>query len=139
MYANNATLKAGIAVREAEVGARAPSSRAPKATSPAGRACWPAARWAPRRSEAHRATIATARGAVAAAEAGVLAAREQLAANLVMTEETTVARHPNVRRAAVQVREAWLALARTSWARRHRPRRAPQRADRAARGRPVRR
>jgi len=114
MYANNATLKAGIAVREAEL--RRVRAELARAEGDLARREGLLASGAVGAEEVQhiRATIATTRGAVAAAEAGVLAAHEQLAASLVMTEATTVSRHPNVRRAAVQVREAWLAVARTT-------------------------
>ena len=55
-----------------------------------------------------------ARVALQAAGAGLQAAAEQLASNRVLTDRTTVERHPNVLRAAAQVRTAYLNLARTS-------------------------
>jgi membrane fusion protein (multidrug efflux system) len=113
-YANNATLRAGIAVREAEL-KRARTDLA-KAEGDLARRAGLVASGAVRGEEVQhiRDAIATARSAVTAAEAGVLAAREQLAANLVMTDATTVEDHPSVRHAAAQVREAMLALARTT-------------------------
>ena len=59
-----------------------------------------------------REDIAHAQSAVQAAEAALRAAREQLATNRVLTERTSVAAHPNVRRAAAQVEAAYLAVAR---------------------------
>ena len=114
MYANNATLRAAIGVREAEV--RRVRSELAKSEGDLARREGLLASGAVGAEEVQhmRAAVATGRSAVASAEAGVLAAREQLAANLVMTEQTTVAGHPNVLRAAAQVREAWLALARTT-------------------------
>ena len=114
MYANNATLRAGIAVREAEL-KRARTDLA-KAEGDLARRAGLVSSGAVRGEEVQhiRDAIATARSAVTAAEAGVLAAREQLAANLVMTDATTVEDHPSVRHAAAQVREAMLALARTT-------------------------
>jgi membrane fusion protein (multidrug efflux system) len=53
-----------------------------------------------------------ARTALAAAEAGLAAAREQWQANVAQTEGTNVESHPLVRQAAARVREAWLAYAR---------------------------
>ncbi len=41
-------------------------------------------------------------------------AKEQLQANRVLTDQTTLERHPNVLQAAAKVREAYLAYARTS-------------------------
>ena len=114
MYANNATLRAGIAVREAEL--KKARSDLARAEGDLARRSGLLASGAVRGEEVQhvRDAISTARSAVSAAEAGVLAAREQLAANLVMTEATTVEEHPGVRHAAAQVREAWLALARTT-------------------------
>uniref|UniRef100_A0A0S4WRB4 EmrKY-TolC multidrug resistance efflux pump, membrane fusion protein component n=1 Tax=Ralstonia solanacearum TaxID=305 RepID=A0A0S4WRB4_RALSL len=58
--------------------------------------------------------IAHAQTSLQAAEAAVETAREQLQANRVLTEQTTLERHPNVLQAAAKVREAYLAYARTS-------------------------
>lgn len=114
MYANNATLKAGIALREAEL--RRVRSELARAEGDLARREGLLASGAVRAEEVQhaRASIVTQRGAVAAAEAGLLTAREQLAANLVMTEGAPVDEHPNVQRAAAQVREAWLVLARAT-------------------------
>ena len=57
-------------------------------------------------------SLDSARSAVAAAAAGVQAAKEQLASNQTLTDGTTVAQHPNVLRSAARVREAYLALER---------------------------
>jgi membrane fusion protein (multidrug efflux system) len=51
--------------------------------------------------------------AVNAAQAGLLAARQQLAANLARVDGTTLNNHPQVRDAAAAVRNAYLTLART--------------------------
>jgi len=51
--------------------------------------------------------------AVKAAQAGLLAARQQLAANLARVDGTTLNNHPQVRDAAAAVRNAYLTLART--------------------------
>ena len=55
-----------------------------------------------------------ARVALQAAGAGLQAATEQLASNRVLTDRTSVEQHPNVLRAAAQVRDVYLNLARTS-------------------------
>jgi membrane fusion protein (multidrug efflux system) len=55
-----------------------------------------------------------AKTAVQAAEAALQTTREQLASNRVLTDHTTVEQHPNVQRAAAQVRNAYLNYARTS-------------------------
>jgi len=51
--------------------------------------------------------------AVKAAQAGLLAAQQQLAANRARIDNTTLADHPQVRDAAAAVRNAYLTLART--------------------------
>ena len=58
--------------------------------------------------------ISHAETAVRAAQAALEAAKEQLQGNRVLTEQTTLERHPNVLQAAAKVREAYLAYARTS-------------------------
>ena len=55
-----------------------------------------------------------ARSALQGAQSALRAAREQLASNQVLTENTSVAQHPNVLRAAGQVQAAFLAMARTT-------------------------
>ena len=59
-------------------------------------------------------TLANAKSALAAAQAGVIAAREQLASNQSLTEGTSVAEHPSVLAAAAKVREAYLATQRVA-------------------------
>jgi membrane fusion protein (multidrug efflux system) len=51
---------------------------------------------------------------VAAAQAGVLAAREQLASNQALTEGTSIDQHPAVQLAAAKMREAFLATQRAA-------------------------
>ncbi|WP_293776560.1 HlyD family efflux transporter periplasmic adaptor subunit [uncultured Oxalicibacterium sp.] len=58
--------------------------------------------------------LAHARTALQSAESALQAAREQLASNQVLTEQTSVAKHPNVQRAAAQVQAAYLNYARTT-------------------------
>jgi membrane fusion protein (multidrug efflux system) len=58
--------------------------------------------------------LANARSALAAAQAGVTAAREQLASNQAQTEGTSIAQHPSVQAAAAKVRETWLATQRAA-------------------------
>ncbi|CAJ0742278.1 HlyD family secretion protein [Ralstonia mannitolilytica] len=58
--------------------------------------------------------ISHAQTAVQAAQAALEAAKEQLQGNRVLTEQTTLERHPNVLQATAKVREAYLAYARTS-------------------------
>jgi len=114
LYVANATWGANIAQREAEVTrARTELARAEDDL---------------RRRESLRSSgavsgeemnhaqsgVNNAHAALAAAEAAVTAARQQLATNQSLTEGTTVAKHPNVERAASKVREAYLAYARTN-------------------------
>ena len=54
-----------------------------------------------------------ARDALRAAQASLLAAREQAAANRALVDQTTLEDHPDVRSAAGKVREAYVALGRT--------------------------
>lgn len=61
-----------------------------------------------------KAAVAAARSAVDAAQAAIAATDEQLKASRVLTDGTEVREHPNVRRAAARVEEAWLALSRTT-------------------------
>ncbi|MES2103220.1 MAG: HlyD family efflux transporter periplasmic adaptor subunit [Pseudomonadota bacterium] len=55
-----------------------------------------------------------AKTALQGAESALLATREQLASNRVLTDHTSVEQHPNVQRAAARVRETYLAYSRTS-------------------------
>jgi membrane fusion protein (multidrug efflux system) len=55
-----------------------------------------------------------ARTALHSAESALLAAREQLASNRVLTDRTTASEHPNVQRAAAQVEAAYLTYARST-------------------------
>lgn len=113
VYANNSTLKSQIASREADL-ARTQSDLA-RAQEDVSRRAPLLATGAVGKEEFEHTTsqLATAKSAVAAARAGVLAAREQLSSNQTLTEGTSVSQHPNVLRAAARVREAYLALDRT--------------------------
>jgi len=55
-----------------------------------------------------------AKTAVQSAQAALDAAKEQLNSNRVLTDRTTIAKHPNVLRAAAQVQAAYLAYSRTT-------------------------
>jgi membrane fusion protein (multidrug efflux system) len=113
VYASNSTFQAQISAREADL---------TRARVELGRAQDDVARRAPlvatgavgKEEFNHvNAQLASARSAVAAAQSGVLAAGEQLAANQTQTAGVAVDQHPNVLRAAARVREAFLALSRT--------------------------
>lgn len=58
--------------------------------------------------------VSHARSALQAAEAALKATLEQLATNQILTDNTTIANYPSVRRAATQVEAAYLALERTA-------------------------
>ncbi|MCA0243910.1 MAG: HlyD family efflux transporter periplasmic adaptor subunit [Proteobacteria bacterium] len=113
LYTNNATLDAGIRLREAEV-ARVQSDLA-KAQDDVNRRRPLLASGAVGGEEMKHAeaAVAAVRSTLASAQSALAAAREQAAANRVLTQGTTVDKHPNVERAAAAVREAYLALQRT--------------------------
>ncbi|HEX7155602.1 MAG TPA: HlyD family efflux transporter periplasmic adaptor subunit, partial [Burkholderiaceae bacterium] len=98
LYTNNDVLQANVSLREAEL-ARAEDDLA-RRRSVAGTG-------AVSREEIRHAELA-----VAAAEAALQSAREQLRSNLSYTSGTSVERHPNVMAAAAKVRDAFLAARR---------------------------
>ncbi len=113
LYANNNTLGDQISVRQADV--KRTQSDLARAQEDVDRRAPLVASGAVGKEEYEHATavLAAARSAQAAAQAGLDAAREQLASNQVMTDGTPVDQHPNVQRAAARVREALLAVQRT--------------------------
>jgi len=113
LYANNATFDATIRLREAEV-ARMQSDVA-RATDDVNRRKPLLASGAVGGEEMKHAetTLAVAKSALAGAVSALNAAQEQAASNRMLTEGTSVEKHPNVERAAAAVREAFLALQRT--------------------------
>ncbi len=113
MYANNSTLAAQIAAREADL-ARAQNDLL-RAQDDVSRRAQLVTTGAVGNEEFNHVTsqLAASKSSVAAAQSAVLAAREQLASNQTLTDGIAVERHPNVLRAAAQVREAMLALKRT--------------------------
>jgi membrane fusion protein, multidrug efflux system len=113
LVANNATLAAQVAVREAEL-ARAQSEVDRAADDVNRRAPLLAGGAVGKEDLAHAsAQLATARTAQAVAVSALAAARQALAANQSLTDGTPLADHPNVQRAAVRVREAYIALKRS--------------------------
>jgi membrane fusion protein (multidrug efflux system) len=114
LYANNATLSAQIALREADV-SRARSD-IERANDELNRRQSLVGNGAVSREELNhsQSQLANAKTALAAAQAGVLAAREQLISNQAMTEGTSLEQHPTVQVAAAKVREAWLATRRAA-------------------------
>ncbi len=113
-YTTNGTLRANIALREADV-ARARADVA-RATDDVRRREGLLASGAVSGEEMHhaRSALDAASSSLAAAQAAVKAAREQLASNLALTEGIPVEEHPNVQRAAARVREALLAVRRAT-------------------------
>jgi membrane fusion protein (multidrug efflux system) len=114
VYANNGTLAANIATKEADtISARAALVRAEDDYK--RRAALVSSGAVSKEELQHVQTeLDSARSAVAATNAGVQAARESLASNQTLTDGTSVARHPNVMRAAARVREAYLAVERNT-------------------------
>jgi membrane fusion protein, multidrug efflux system len=114
LYANNGSLAAQVKLREADV-VKAQSEVA-RASDDLNRRQSLVGNGAVSREELNHATtqLANARSALEAAQAGVVAAREQLASNQAMTDGTSVEQHPSVQAAAAKVREAWLASQRAA-------------------------
>ncbi len=112
LYANNGTLAAQIALRDADV-SRARSDIA-RATDDLNRRQSLTGNGAVSKEELNHAQtqLANAKSALAAAQAGVVAAREQLTSNQALTEGTSIEQHPSVQVAAAKVREAYLATQR---------------------------
>ncbi len=113
LYTNNGTLQAGIRLREAEV-TRVQADLA-KAQDDVNRRRPLLASGAVGGEEMKHAeaALAAVRSNLASAQSALAAAQEQASANRVLTEGTTVEKHPNVERAAAAVREAFLAVQRT--------------------------
>ncbi|MDR0275653.1 MAG: efflux RND transporter periplasmic adaptor subunit [Burkholderiaceae bacterium] len=109
LYANNASLAAQVKLREAD----ADKARTQLATAEqdlARRQDLAAGGAVSGEELAHAsAQVTAAQSALAAALAGVAAAREQLASNQALTDGTEVQQHPSVLAAAAKVREAWIA------------------------------
>ncbi|MEO8936078.1 MAG: HlyD family efflux transporter periplasmic adaptor subunit [Burkholderiaceae bacterium] len=112
VYANNGTLSANIAMRQADtIKARSALVRAEDDFK--RRSALVASGAVSKEELQHVQTeLDSAKSALAAADAGVQASRERLASNQVSTDGTSVSRHPNVLRAAAKVREAYLAVER---------------------------
>ena len=99
LFTNNGTLAANVAVREGDLQrARADLARRQELIATGA---------------VSLEEVAHARSALQSAESALLATREQLASNRALTDNTTIARHPNVQRAAAQLRAAYLDHART--------------------------
>jgi len=112
LYATNEVLKAQVALREADLGRAQVDYE--KEQDDVNRRSALVSTGAVGSEEFRHATaqLAATKSAQVAAQASVMAAREQLLANEALTGNTTVAQHPNVKSAAARVREAYLALRR---------------------------
>jgi membrane fusion protein (multidrug efflux system) len=114
VYANNGTLTANIATRQADT-IRARSALVRAQDDYQRRAQLTASGAVSKEELQHVQTeLDAAKSALAAADAGVQAAKEQLVSNQTLTDGTTVAQHPNVLRAASRVREAYVNLERNT-------------------------
>ncbi|MEP6587534.1 MAG: efflux RND transporter periplasmic adaptor subunit [Polaromonas sp.] len=114
LYANNGTLSAQIALRDADV-VKAQGDIA-RAADDLNRRQSLSGNGAVSKEELNHAQtqLANARSVLAAARAGVVAAREQLGSNQALTEGTSIEQHPSVQVAAAKVREAFLATQRAT-------------------------
>ena len=113
-YANSATLAAQVGQRDAEL-TRAQAELARAQADVARRAPLVASGAVGQEELAHaQATLAGARSSQAAAQSAVLAAREALSAQQTQTDGVSLAQQPAVAEAAARVREAYLALQRST-------------------------
>lgn len=114
LYVNNGSLAAQVTLRQADI-ARAQSDIA-RAQDDLKRRQALAGNGAVSKEELNHSetALANAKSQLAAAQAGVLSARQQLASNESLTEGTSVEQHPSVLAAAAKVREAYLATQRVA-------------------------
>ena len=113
LYANNSTYESQVRLREADV-TRLQSDLARAKEDEARRSPLLASGAIGKEELEHaKAAVITANSALAAAQSAVQAARDQLTSNRSLTEGTNASQHPNVMRAAAQVRQAYLALQRS--------------------------
>ncbi|MGJ7528614.1 HlyD family secretion protein [Variovorax sp. GB1P17] len=114
LYANNGSLAAQITLRQSDI-VKAQSDIA-KAQDDLQRRRALSGNGAVSKEELNHAEtqLDTAKSALAAAQAGVVAAKEALVSNQSLTEGTSVAQHPSVLAAASKVREAYLATQRVA-------------------------
>ncbi|CAG9180671.1 HlyD family efflux transporter periplasmic adaptor subunit [Cupriavidus respiraculi] len=100
LYVNNGSLAANVALREADVARAREDYKRRQAIAGSGAVS----------SE----ELSHAQTTLKGAESALLAAREQLASNRALTDQTTVEKHPSVQRAAANLRAAYLAYARST-------------------------
>jgi membrane fusion protein (multidrug efflux system) len=114
LYANNGSLSAQVALRDVDV--MKAQTEIARANDDLARRQSLVGNGAVSKEELDhtRSQLASANSALASAQAGVLAARQQLASNQTMTEGTRIEEHPSVLAAGARVREAWLATQRAA-------------------------
>ena len=114
LYANNASLSAQVAVREADV-VKAQTEIA-RATDDLNRRQSLIQNGAISKEElSHAQTqLSNGKNALNSALAGVAAAKQQLISNQTLTDGTAIDKHPSVQAAAVKLREVWLAAQRAA-------------------------
>ena len=114
VYANNGSLAAQIALRESDV-VRAQLEIA-RASDDFNRRQALAKNGAVSKEDLNHAQtqLDNGKSALAAAQAALAVAREQLVSNQAMTDGVSIEQHPGVLAAAAKVREAWLASQRMS-------------------------
>ena len=114
LYANNASLSAQVAVREADV-VKAQTEIA-RATDDLNRRQSLIQSGAISKEElSHVQTqLTNGKNALSSAQAGVAAAKQQLISNQTLTDGTAIDKHPSLQAAAVKLREAWLAAQRAA-------------------------
>jgi membrane fusion protein (multidrug efflux system) len=114
LYANNGSLAAQVTLRQSDI-VKAQSDIA-KAQDDLQRRRALSGNGAVSKEELNHAEtqLDTAKSALAAAQAGVVAAKEALVSNQSLTDGTSVAQHPSVLAAAAKVREAYLATQRVA-------------------------
>ena len=114
LYANNASLSAQVAVREADV-VKAQTEIA-RATDDLSRRQSLIQSGAISKEElSHVQTqLTNGKNALSSAQAGVVAAKQQLISNQTLTDGTAIDKHPSVQAAAVKLREVWLAAQRAA-------------------------
>jgi membrane fusion protein, multidrug efflux system len=114
LYANNGSLEAQVQLRQADIAkAQADLQRANDDLRRRESLVGNGAVSTEELNHA-RTAVEAARSALAQAQAGVTAAREQLASNRALTEGTSVEQHPSVQQAAAKVRDAWLTAQRAA-------------------------
>ena len=114
LYANNGSLAAQVTLKLADI-VRAESDIARAKDDLKRRQALTGNGAVSKEELSHSETaLSNARSQLAAAWAGVTAAREQLVSNQSLTEGTSIAEHPSVQAAAAKVREAYLATQRVA-------------------------